>query len=124
MARLALVALLFHGLLPLTQQIVRQAQAANGIEQIVLCSAMGLRSIAMKDGAPVDTDPAKTEKTSKLCPVCFATAGHDHAILPVAAALPLPSQAITVLYGAASTSTLASASALPPQARAPPAFVS
>lgn len=123
-ALLALVALVFHGLLPLTQQIVRQAQAANGIEQIVLCSALGLRSIAMKDGAPVDTDPAKTEKTSKLCPVCFAAAGHDHALLPVTVPPDLPVLAITVLYGAAPASTLASASVRPPQARAPPALVS
>jgi hypothetical protein len=120
----ALCALIFHGLLPLTQQVARQIQAANGIEQIVLCSAIGFRTIALKDGAPVDTDPAKSEKSSRICPVCLATAGLNHAILPAGALLALPSLAVTVLYGAAPASTLASASHLPPQARAPPVSVS
>ncbi|WP_341897164.1 DUF2946 family protein [Ferrovibrio terrae] len=120
----ALCALLFHGLLPLTHQLARQIQAAQGIEQVVLCSALGFRTVALKDGAPVDTDPAKSEKSSRICPVCFATAGLNHAILPMGIVLALPSLAITVLYGAAPSSTAASATALPPQARAPPVFVS
>ncbi|MCW0235991.1 MAG: hypothetical protein OJJ21_20510 [Ferrovibrio sp.] len=123
-ALLALCALVFHGLLPLTQQVARQVQAANGIEQVVLCSALGFRTLALKDGAPVDTDPAKSEKSSRICPVCFATANLSHAILPAGALPVLPSLAITVLYGAAPASTAASAAYLPPQARAPPAFVS
>lgn len=120
-AMLALVALAFHGLLPLTQQMVRQAQSANGIEQVVLCSALGFRILALKDGAPVDTDPAKTETIAKLCPVCFATGNLPPAILSVPPMLALPVVAVTVLYGAASGSTLAEASHLPQQARAPPA---
>jgi hypothetical protein len=120
-AMLALAALVFHGLLPLTQQMVRQAQAANGIEQVVLCSALGLRVLALKDGAPVDTDPAKSETIAKLCPVCFALGTLPPAILAAPPALPLPAVAITSLYGAASGSTLAQASHLPQQARAPPA---
>jgi len=119
---LALAALVFHGLLPLTQQVVRQAQAANGIEQVVLCSALGFRVLALKDGAPVDTDPAKTETIAKLCPVCFATGHLPAAILSAPFALSIPAVAVTVLYGAASGSTLAQASHLPQQARAPPAI--
>lgn len=121
-AMLALAALVFHGLLPLTQQMVRQAQAANGIEQVVLCSALGFRVMALKDGAPVDTDPAKTETIAKLCPVCFAPGNLSPAILSAPPALALPAVAVTILYGAASGSTLAQASHLPQQARAPPAI--
>jgi hypothetical protein len=124
MAMLALAAVLFHGLLPLTQQVARQVQAANGIEQIVLCSALGLRTIAMKDGAPVDTDPAKTAKISKHCPICLAFAGMQPAILADAPALGRPVMALTVLYGAASRSTLAEAARQPQQARAPPVSLS
>jgi len=124
MAILALCALVFHGLLPLTQHAVRQVQAANGIEQVVLCSALGFRTLALKDGAPVETDPAKSETSSRICPVCFTASILNHAILPAGALLGLPSLAITVLYGAAPASTAASATYLPPQARAPPALVS
>jgi hypothetical protein len=123
-AMLALVALVFHGLLPLTHQIARQVQAANGIEQVVLCSALGFRNIALKDGAPVDTDPARSEKSSQICPVCLASATLNHAVLPVGAMLGLPSLALTVVYGAAPASTAAAIPALPPQARAPPASLS
>lgn len=120
-ALLALFALTFHGLLPLTQQVARQVQAAHGIEQIVLCSALGFRTIAMKDGAAVDPDPAKSGKISQSCPVCLSFAGLQPALLPPLAAEPaLPVLAVTVLYGAASRSTLAQAQHLPQQARAPP----
>jgi hypothetical protein len=118
---LALFALTFHGLLPLTQQVTRQVQAANGIEQIVLCSALGFRTIAMKDGAAVDPDPAKSARISQSCPVCLSFAGLQPAVLPPLAAEPSqPVIAVTVLYGAASSSTLAQAQHLPQQARAPP----
>jgi hypothetical protein len=119
---LALFALTFHGLLPLTQQVARQVQAANGIEQIVLCSALGFRTIAMKDGAAVDPDPAKSGKISQSCPICLSFAGLQPAVLPPLTTEPAPPGiAITVLYGAASSSTLAQARHLPQQARAPPA---
>lgn len=121
-ALLALFALTFHGLLPLTQQVVRQAQAANGIEQVVLCSALGSRILAMKNGAPVETDPAQSGKISKSCPVCLSFAGLQPAILPADAAPALPMLAVTVLYGAAGSSTPAQAQHLPQQARAPPAL--
>jgi hypothetical protein len=124
MAMLALAAVTFHGLLPLTQQVARQVQAANGIEQVVLCSALGLRTVALKDGAPVDPDPAKTGKISKLCPVCLSFAGLQPAILPVAPDLVLPVLAVTVLHGAAGSSTLAQAPRQPQQARAPPLSLS
>ncbi len=124
-AVLALFALTFHGLLPLTQQVARQVQAANGIEQIVLCSALGFRTIALKDGAPVDPDPAKSARITESCPVCLSFAGLQPALLPPAAAEPaMPVTSITVLYGAASSSTLAQAQHLPQQARAPPASLS
>lgn len=123
-AMAALFALLFHAFLPLTQQAARQVQADNGIEQVVLCSALGLRVLALQDGQPVDTDPAKADKTSKLCPVCFGTAGLAHAILPGAVTLVLPQLALTVLYGSAGRSTLAQAQAGSPQARAPPLSLS
>ena len=124
MAMLALAAVLFHGLLPLTQHAARQVQDANGIEQIVLCSALGLRTIAMKDGVPVDTDPAKTGAISKHCPVCLSFAGLQPAMLPVAPELALPVPTVTVLYGAAGSSTLAQAPRQPQQARAPPVSLS
>jgi hypothetical protein len=123
-ALLALAALVFHGLLPLTHQLARQVQAANGIEQVVLCSALGFRNIALKDGAPVDTDPANGAKSSQICPVCFAATNPGLAILPANLALALPSLAITVIYGAAPSSTLAAAPHLPAQARAPPVSLS
>jgi len=122
-ALLALFALTFHGLLPLTHQVARQVQEANGIEQIVLCSALGFRTIAMKDGAPVDPDPSQSAKISKSCPVCLSFAGLQPALLPPVAAAPaMPATSVTVLYGAASSSTLAQAQHLPQQARAPPAL--
>jgi hypothetical protein len=122
-ALLALFALTFHGLLPLTHQVARQVQAANGIEQIVLCSALGLRTIAMKDGVAVDPDPSDSAKISKSCPVCLSFAGLLPALLPPAAPeLALPGLAVTVLYGAAAGSTLAQSSRQPQQARAPPAL--
>lgn len=121
-ALLAVFALTFHGLLPLTHQVARQVQAANGIEQIVLCSALGFRTIAMKDGAAVDPDPSDSAKISKSCPVCLSLAGLQPALLPPAAAAPaMPVTSVTVLYGAAASSTLAQAQHLPQQARAPPA---
>ena len=120
-ALLGLFALTFHGLLPLTQQVARQVQAANGIEQVVLCSALGFRTIALKDGAPVDPDPAQGGKIAKHCPVCLSFAGLQPAILPPRAAEPAaPVLAVTVLYGAAGSSTLAQAQHPPQQARAPP----
>ncbi|MBS4045179.1 MAG: hypothetical protein KG075_02475 [Alphaproteobacteria bacterium] len=122
-ALLALFALTFHGLLPLTHQVARQVQEANGIEQIVLCSALGFRTIAMKDGAPVDPDPSRSGKISKSCPVCLTFAGLQPALLPPVAAAPaMPATSVTVLYGAAASSTLAQAQHLPQQARAPPAL--
>jgi hypothetical protein len=123
-ALVALCALVFHGLLPLTHQLARQIQAANGIEQVELCSALGFRTIAMKDGAPVDPDPAKSAKISELCPICLSFAGLQPAILPSAPVSTQPSLGITVLYGAASSSTLALVPRQPQQARAPPVFVS
>lgn len=121
-ALLALFALTFHGLLPLTQQVARQVQAAQGIEQVVLCSALGFRTIALKDGAPVDPDPSQGARIAKSCPVCLSFAGLQPALLPVAAQPAAPVLAVTVLYGAAAGSTLAQASRQPQQARAPPIF--
>lgn len=123
-ALLALFALTFHGLLPLTQQVARQVQAANGIEQVVLCSALGFRTIALKDGAPVDPDPSKSAKIGKDCSVCLSFAGLQPAVLTATAALDRPVLSVTVLYGAAGRSTLAQAQHQPQQARAPPVSLS
>lgn len=119
-ALLALFALTFHGLLPLTQQVVRQAQAANGIEQVVLCSALGFRTLALKDGAPVDPDPARSGKISTSCPVCLSFAGLQPAILAVAPAPIPPVAAVAVLFPAAAGSLPVEFSRHPQQARAPP----
>ncbi|MFN4310102.1 MAG: DUF2946 family protein [Ferrovibrio sp.] len=119
-ARLALLALLFHALLPLTLHAAQRVQTANGIELTVLCSTQGTRTIALKDGLPVEADPEKPLKASKTCPVCLATAQLGHAILPAALPLAVPGFATTVLYASAPDSTLASARYLPAQARAPP----
>jgi hypothetical protein len=120
-ALLALFALTFHAILPLTHQVARQVQEANGIEQVVLCSALGFRTLAMKDGAPVDPDPSQSAKISKSCPVCLSFAGLQPTLLPPVGAEPsMPVTSVTVLYGAAASSTLAQAQHLPQQARAPP----
>lgn len=121
-ALLALLALTFHGLLPLTQHLARQAQAANGIEQVVLCSALGYRTLAMKDGAPVDTDPAQSAKISKSCPVCLSFAGLQPAILAVAPAPAQPAAADAVIFPAAASTLPADSARHPQQARAPPAL--
>jgi hypothetical protein len=118
-AMLGLLGLLFHTLLPLTQNAIRHVQAANGIEQVVLCSALGFRIIALKDGLPADIDPEKPAKVSQTCPVCFA-AQVGHAILPAGILLLLPGFSLTALYGAAPGSTPAQSLHQPQQARAPP----
>lgn len=123
-ATLALLGLMFHGLLPLTQNAIQRVQAANGIEQVVLCSALGFRTIALKDGMPVEADPAKPQKASQNCPACLLHTQLAHAVLPLGVALTVPSTAITILFGAAPDSTSAQASFLPPQARAPPVSLS
>lgn len=119
-ALLALFALTFHGLLPLTQQIARQAQAANGIEQVVLCSALGFRTLALKDGAPVDPDPAQGGKISKSCPVCLSFAGQQPAILAVAPAPAEPTASVAVIFPPAGGTLPADSARHPQQARAPP----
>lgn len=121
-ALLALFALAFHGLLPLTQQVVRQAQAANGIEQVVLCSALGFRTLALKDGAPVDPDPARSGKISKSCPVCLSFAGLQPAILAVAPAPVHPVASVAVVFPGAASTLPADSARRPQQARAPPAL--
>ena len=120
---LGLFALLFQVLLPITQIAVRDAQAANGIDHVVLCSAHGFKTIALKDGLPVDADPAKPEKTSRNCPLCTGQT-FSPAILPAGILLSLPAISLTVLFGAAPDSTLAQSPHSPQQARAPPAFPS
>lgn len=121
-ALLALFALTFHGLLPLTQQLVRQAQAANGIEQVVLCSALGFRTLAMKDGAPVDTDPGQSAKISKSCPICLSFSGLQPAILAIAPAPAQPAASVAVIFPPAAGTLPADSARHPQQARAPPAF--
>lgn len=118
---LGLFALLFHSLLPLTQLGIRQAQAAQGVEHVVLCSAHGFKTIALKDGLPVDADPAKPEKASRNCPLCPSQACGP-AILPAGAALALPAFGVIVLFGSASDGTPAQSPHSPQQARAPPVF--
>lgn len=119
-AALGLLGLLFHALLPLTQNAIRHVQAAHGIEQVVLCSALGFRIIALKDGLPSDVDPEKPAKASQNCPVCFAQAQLGSAILPTDILLLLPGFSLTALYGAAGDSTPAQSLHSPQQARAPP----
>ena len=119
-ALLGLMGLLFHALLPLTQNAIRHVQVANGIEQVVLCSALGFRIIALKDGLPADVDPEKPAKVSQTCPVCFAQAQLGNAILPAGILLLLPGLSLTALYGAAPGSTPAQSLHQPQQARAPP----
>jgi hypothetical protein len=118
---LAAIILLFNAVMPLTRAAIQQAQAAAGIEQIVICSTLGFRTLAMKDGVQVDTDPAKAEKMGdKNCPVCAAAANVGHAILPAGIELTVAGTSTTVLYGAASQSTPARADYRLSQARAPP----
>ena len=119
-AMLGLIGLLLHALLPLTQNAIRHVQAANGIEQVVLCSALGFRVIALKDGMPADADPEKPAKASQNCPFCLAQSQLGNAILPAGILLMLPGFSLTALYGAASDSTPAQSVHSPQQARAPP----
>lgn len=117
---LGLFALLIHALLPLTQTAIRSAQASQGIEHVVLCSALGFKTIALKHGLPVDADPDKPEKASRNCPFCPGHAAGP-AILPAGILLALPAFSLTVLFGSAPDSTLAQSPHSPQQARAPPA---
>lgn len=119
---LGLFGLLFQVLLPVTQNGIRAAQAANGIEQVVLCSALGFRTIALKDGLPADADPEKPSRAAENCPACLNHAQLDQAILPVGIRLAVPTLSLTALYGAASDSTPAQSIRQPHQARAPPVF--
>lgn len=121
-AAVALFAVVFHGLLPWVHIGIRQAQAAQGIEQVVLCSALGFRIVALKDGLPVDADPEKPLQAAQNCPFCFGPGNGQPAILPVGAALAVPGLGTAMPYNAAPQSRPAQSVALPPQARAPPAF--
>lgn len=120
-ALLALSALLLHGLLPLTAQAIHSAQAASGIELTVLCSANGIRVVALQDGQPVDADPTAPERAAEHCPLCSPPAGPGAAVLPAAASIRLPQTAAAAIrfspHEAPAGTVLAGR---PPAARAPP----
>jgi len=130
-AWVALLGLAFHSLLPLSYNAMQRAMAeaaraeaksGGGIEQLVICTALGLRTIAIQDGKPVDADPAKPKQAvDRSCPICLAAAGIAHAVLPAGLLLALPAAIAATVYTPPDYTAPDRLSWLPPQARAPPA---
>jgi hypothetical protein len=126
-AWVALLGLVFHGLLPLSYNAMQRAMVAaaetdGGIEQLVICTALGLRTVTVQDGVPVDADPAAPKKSAdRSCPICLAAAGLAHALLPAGLLLALPAALAATTYVQPDYTAPDQASWLPPQARAPPA---
>jgi hypothetical protein len=125
-AWVALLGLAFHGLLPLSYNAMQRAMAdaarsEGGIEQLVICTALGLRTVEIKDGLPVDSDSTAPKKAERSCPICLAAAGQAHALLPASLLLALPAALAATAYVQPDYTAPDQASWLPPQARAPPA---
>lgn len=132
-AWVALLGLVFHGLLPLSYNAMQRAMAeaasaeatvGSGIEQLVICTALGIRTIAVKDGVPADLDPSAPKKAERSCPICLASAGLAHALLPAGLLLVLPAAVAAAVFTPPAYTVPDQPSWLPPQARAPPAFPS
>lgn len=132
-AWVALLGLVFHGLLPLSYNAMQRAMAeaasaeataGSGIEQLVICTALGIRTIAVKDGVPADLDPAAPKKAERSCPICLASAGLAHALLPAGLLLVLPAAIAAAVFTPPAYTAPDQPAWLPPQARAPPAFPS
>ncbi|HEX6959042.1 MAG TPA: DUF2946 family protein [Ferrovibrio sp.] len=133
---LALLALAMQGLLPLAHNAAMRAagQAAdgNGIEQIVICTALGLRTITIRDGAiqdgvPRDGQPADADNTSPKpqnvqigCPLCHALGSLSHGLLPAGLLLALPAAIAALSFAPAQDAVLPPSPTGLPQARAPP----
>lgn len=130
-AWVALLGLVFHGLLPLSYNAMQRAMAdaaraeaqsgSGGIEQVVICTALGLRTVTLKDGLPADADPAAPKKAERSCPICLAAAGLAHAVMPVGLLLALPAALAAAVYTLPDYTAPDRPSWLPAQARAPPA---
>ncbi|WP_428249306.1 DUF2946 family protein [Ferrovibrio sp.] len=125
MAWLALLALAFHSLLPLTYHTLQRRQAAlTGFDSIVICTPYGMRTVQLgADGQPIaDQDaPGKDQQAARYCPICLGAQQAGIAILPAGIVIALPLLLAQVLYPV-------NAQAPPPeperhfaQARGPPA---
>ncbi len=88
-ATLAVIALLFHSLLPLPH--APGALAGTSVEGgIVLCTAQGIRIVSPADLAPAPGEPHKPLPLSgSLCPFCIA-AHTGGGLLPPVVAVPVP----------------------------------
>lgn len=124
---LALLALVLQGVLPLAHNAAMRAAAAQGlgqggIEQIVICTALGLRTIAVKDGLPVDTDggSSKPQKMQIGCPLCHALGNLNHGLLPAGLLLALPAAIASLSFATPHDYVLPPSATGLPQARAPP----
>src|SRR3546814_9927827 len=102
--------------------------AASGAScAVVICSAtlvirpaLVIRTIALKDGVPADLDPSAPKKAERSCPICLASAGLAHALLPAGLLLVLPAAIAAAVFTPPAYTTPDQPSWPPPQARAPP----
>ncbi len=132
---LALLALLFHGALPLTYHLMQQRQAAAaGIETIVICTAFGMRTIQIgadglpvanadggdQDGAGQPDDQSGKGNATRYCPICLG-AHQYYVLLPLTIMLAAPALLETLRYSIWSAAPPPEAARQTGQARAPPA---
>ena len=122
---LAVAALLFHSLLPLAYQTAMRRADTGGIDSIVICTAMGLRTVKLgADGMPLPDAPAsQPDKSSRYCPACLG-AQMLPALLPPdgwSAGLPLLASGIAfIMWMAAPPHGIDQA---PARARGPPTLL-
>ncbi|WP_370151489.1 DUF2946 family protein [Ferrovibrio sp.] len=128
MAWLALLGLAFHSLLPLSYNAMQRAMAeaarSSGIEQIVICTALGIRTITLSEALPPaagDETPAKPQPAERSCPICLASAGLAHAVLPAGLLLAMPAGIAAALAPPSDYRSPQPRAWLPSRARAPPA---
>lgn len=130
LAWLALFALAFHSLLPLTYHSLQRRQAAQaGFDRVVICTPYGLRMVQLGvDGQPLldqdaaDKDKPAQDKAARYCPICLAAQQVGMAILPQALAIALPLLLAEALYPVRAQAPPIQAEHQIAQARAPPVF--
>lgn len=125
-ARLAILALLLHSLLPLLHHAAMRAAAAQAsLDSIVICSATGFRVVKLDSaGQPVAGDeapaPADQGQTLRYCPVCTAAATGPDLLAPVLPLLPLPALVAAVSYPPPALPDVPRPALFAGQPRAPP----
>lgn len=127
-ARLAILALLLHSLLPLLHHAaMRMAAAQASLDSIVICSATGFRVVKLDSaGQPIAGDetpaPADPGQTLRYCPVCTAAAPAQDLIIPILPLLPLPALLAAVSYSPPALPDVLRPALFAGQPRAPPLF--